>query len=130
MRLPIALALGWPDRVANAAVANDWSQRSRWDFEPLDTDAFPAVSLARAAGEAGRTAPAVYNGANEACVAAFREGQLPFLGIVDTVGDVLAEHLAQLADSDNLDTGLTLDDVRAADQWARARAREIVEVIQ
>ena len=50
MRLPIALALGWPDRVPGAAASCDWSQASTWEFAPLDEHAFPAVRLARAAG--------------------------------------------------------------------------------
>ena len=57
MRIPIALALAWPDRVPGAAPAIDWSQAHNWTFEPLDTEAFPAVSLARAAGIAGGTVP-------------------------------------------------------------------------
>src|SRR5262249_56850395 len=58
MRIPIALALGWPDRVPGAAAAVDWSKAHTWTFEPLDEIAFPAVALARAAGSAGRPAPA------------------------------------------------------------------------
>src|SRR6476659_3607910 len=61
MRLPIALGLGWPDRVAGSASACDWSKASTWEFLPLDDSAFPAVRLARQAGESGGTAPAVYN---------------------------------------------------------------------
>ena len=91
MRLPIALALGWPDRLPGAAAGCDWTLAATWTFEPLDEAAFPAVRLAREAGGRGGTAPAVYNGANEACVAAFLDGRLPFLQIVDTVADVLGE---------------------------------------
>ncbi|HET9901970.1 MAG TPA: 1-deoxy-D-xylulose-5-phosphate reductoisomerase, partial [Actinomycetes bacterium] len=64
MRLPIALALGWPERVPDAAKACDWTTASSWEFFPLDENAFPAVALAREAGTAGGTAPAVYNAAN------------------------------------------------------------------
>ncbi len=117
MRLPIALALGYPERVPGAAPAVDWTTAHTWTFEPLDDDAFPAVALARAVGESGGTAPAVYNAANEVCVAAFLEGRLPFLGIVDTVARVVAEH-------DVLPAG-SVDEVLAADGWARARAREL-----
>ncbi len=60
-----------------------------WEFFPLDDEAFPAVRLAREAGARGGTAPAVYNAANEVCVQAFRDGRLPFTGIVDTIADVL-----------------------------------------
>jgi 1-deoxy-D-xylulose-5-phosphate reductoisomerase len=63
MRLPIALALGWPDRVPDAAPACDWTKAATWEFEPLDDEAFPSVRLARDAGERGGLAPAVYNAA-------------------------------------------------------------------
>ena len=76
MRLPIALGLAWPDRVADAAPGCDWTTASTWTFEPLDDVAFPAVALARRAGAAGGTAPAVFNAANEECVAAFLAGRL------------------------------------------------------
>lgn len=121
MRLPIALGLAWPDRVAGAAPAIDWSTATTWTFEPLDDSAFPAIALAREVGTRGGTAPAVYNAANEVGVAAFREGRLPFLGIVDTVGAVVAEHTEATRPDD-----LTIDDVRAADAWARTRAAELV----
>ena len=124
MRLPIALALGWPQRIADAAAGCDWTTASSWTFEPLDEQAFPAVRLARAAGTAGGTAPGVYNAANEECVQAFRTGRLGFLGIVDTVEHVLDEHLAtdRIADVD-----LTVADVLAAEAWARARAHELID---
>ena len=65
MGIPIAVALGWPDRVPGAARPVDWTAAQTWTFEPLDTEAFPAVALARQAGIAGGTAPAAYNAANE-----------------------------------------------------------------
>jgi 1-deoxy-D-xylulose 5-phosphate reductoisomerase len=119
MRLPIALALGWPDRVPDAAKAVDWSAAHTWTFEPLDEGAFPAVPLARAAGAAGGTAPAVYNAANEECVGAFLAGRIPFAGIVDTVAQVVSEH------HDPAGETVELADVLAADSWARCRAREL-----
>jgi len=119
MKLPIALALGWPDRVPSAAVAVDWTRAHRWDLTPLDDAAFPAVALARAAGLAGRCRPAIFNAANEECVAAFVAGRLPFLGIVDTVARVLDEA------PDYPQPG-TVEEVLAAEAWARARAREVV----
>ena len=76
MMIPIALGLNWPDRVPDAAPAVDWTRRETWEFFPLDHDAFPAVSLARTAGELGGTAPAVYNAANEVCVEEFLAGRL------------------------------------------------------
>lgn len=119
MRLPIALALGWPERVPDAAPAVDWSAAHRWELEPLDEAAFPAVALAKAAGAAGRCLPAIYNAANEECVAAFTAGRLPFLGIVDTIGQVLDEAPVRAEPG-------TVEEVHAAEEWARARAREII----
>jgi len=119
MRLPIALGLSWPERVNGAAPGCDWTQAATWTFFPLDDEAFPAVGLARRAGEAGGTAPAVYNAANEECVAAFHAGRLPFLGIVDTVAAVVDEHLAAAPGNPR-----TVEDVLAAEDWARQRARE------
>mgnify|MGYP006280782705 CR=1 FL=1 len=98
MRIPIACGMAWPDRVPDAAPACDWTRAATWEFLPLDGEAFPAVALARRAGTAGGTAPAVFNGADEACVAAFMDGRLPFLGIVDTVARVLEEHLGGAAE--------------------------------
>ncbi|WP_116948286.1 1-deoxy-D-xylulose-5-phosphate reductoisomerase [Jiangella endophytica] len=117
MRIPIALALSWPDRVPDAAPACDWTKASTWEFEPLDNDAFPAVELARSAGVRGGLAPAVYNAANEECLAAFVAGRLPFVGIVDTIDRILDEYGGGDARS--------VDDVAAAEHWARARAREL-----
>ncbi len=119
MRIPIALALGWPDRVADAASPVDWSAPQSWTFEPLDEEAFPAVPLARAAGTAGGTVPAAYNAANEVCVAAFLAGSIPFTGIVATVARVVSEHDG----SGRQVTGI--GEVLAADRWARARAGEL-----
>ncbi len=119
MRIPIALALGWPDRVPGAAPAIDWSATHTWTFEPLDEDAFPAVSIARQAGQAGGTAPAAYNAANEVCVDAFLAGKLPFVAIVDTVAQVVSEHDGRAGEA------VSLADVRAADRWARTRASEL-----
>ena len=117
MRLPIALALGWPDRVADAAPAVDWTQAHTWELRPLDPDAFPAVGLAKAAGQAGCCRPAIFNAANEECVAAFTVGALPFLGIVETVERTLQDA------PDFAEPG-TVEDVLAAESWARAYARE------
>jgi 1-deoxy-D-xylulose-5-phosphate reductoisomerase len=119
MRIPIALALAWPDRVPGAASPVDWTAAQTWTFEPLDEAAFPAVPLARQVGAEGGTAPAVYNAANEVCVEAFLGGRLRFTGIIDTVARVVSEH-----DGPGR-AGLTLDDVLAADAWARDRAREL-----
>ncbi|MFB9378104.1 1-deoxy-D-xylulose-5-phosphate reductoisomerase [Kineococcus gynurae] len=118
MRLPIALGLGWPERVPGATAGLDWTTAASWTFEPVDDEAFPALQLAREAGTRGSTVPAVFNAANEECVAAFHAGRLPFLGIVDTVATVVAEHRPG---GDPRDVA----DVLAAEDWARARAREL-----
>ena len=120
MLIPIALGLAWPDRVPDAAPSVDWTRPETWEFFPLDEEAFPAVALARAAGEQGGTAPAVYNAANEVCVAAFRAGRLAFTDIVARVADVLAAHDVGSEGS------LTVDDVLAADAWARQLTSTLV----
>ncbi|HEV3382630.1 MAG TPA: 1-deoxy-D-xylulose-5-phosphate reductoisomerase [Trebonia sp.] len=119
MRIPIALGLAWPERVAGAAPCLDWTKAASWTFEPLDTEAFPAVPLAREAARIGGTAPAVYNAANEECVAAFLQGSISFPRIVNTVARILSEHGTS-------NGGVTtLEDVLAVDAWARTRAREL-----
>lgn len=120
MRLPIALGLGWPGRVPNAASPCDWTQAATWTFEPLDTEAFPAVGLAKDAAKQGSTFPAVFNAANEEAVAAFHAGRIRFTDIVDTVDSVLSEHSGS--------SGLTVESVLDAESWARARAHERLAV--
>jgi 1-deoxy-D-xylulose-5-phosphate reductoisomerase len=122
MRMPISLGLGWPHRVPDAAPGVDWTKAATWEFFPLDNDAFPSVALARHVGSLGGTAPAVFNAANEECVAAFRTGRLPFTGIVDTVARVVQEHGTPAAG-----TRLTVEDVLEAEAWARARAVELAQ---
>ncbi|WP_310527889.1 1-deoxy-D-xylulose-5-phosphate reductoisomerase [Nocardioides sp.] len=117
MAIPIALGLAWPDRIPDAAPAVDWTTPETWEFFPLDDEAFPAVSLARLAGERGATAPAVYNAANEVCVDAFMAGRLRFVDIVPTIAAVVARHDVPLPEH------LTIDDILAADTWAREEAR-------
>ena len=119
MRLPISLGMAWPDRVPEAAPGLDWSTAATWTFEPLDDAAFPAVALAREAAAAGGTAPAVYNAANEACVADFQAGRIGFPRIVDTVARIVSEHDAART------AVTTVTDVLAVDDWARRRAREL-----
>jgi 1-deoxy-D-xylulose-5-phosphate reductoisomerase len=120
MRLPIALALGWPDRVADAAPAYDFAKPTTWTFEPVDTETFPAIELAKEAGAAGGCVPAVFNAANEDVVAAFLERRISFREIVDTVAAVLGEAQGWRADP------TTVDDVLAAEDWSRSRARELL----
>ncbi|MEW1735188.1 1-deoxy-D-xylulose-5-phosphate reductoisomerase [Nocardia beijingensis] len=113
MKLPIALALGWPDRVPGAAAACDFGTASTWTFEPVDNDVFPAVELARAAGEAGGSVTAVYNAANEVAVQAFLDGAIRFPQIVGTVAAAVEAARQWRAEPDSL------DEVLAADAWAR-----------
>jgi 1-deoxy-D-xylulose-5-phosphate reductoisomerase len=120
MRLPIALALGWPDRVADAAPACDFANPTTWTFEPVDTETFPAIELAKAAGADGGCVPAVFNAANEEAVAAFLERSISFREIVDTVAAVLGEAQGWRAEP------TTVDDVLAAEDWSRSRARELL----
>ncbi|MEW1893169.1 1-deoxy-D-xylulose-5-phosphate reductoisomerase [Streptomyces sp. NBC_00523] len=120
MRGPIAIGLGWPLRVPDAAPAFDWTKAATWEFYPLDTEAFPSVGLARHVGALGGTAPAVFNAANEECVDAFLSGKLPFNGIMDTVTAVVGEH-----GTPESGTSLTVADVLEAETWARTRAREL-----
>jgi 1-deoxy-D-xylulose-5-phosphate reductoisomerase len=133
MKLPIALGLSWPDRLRGVTRPCDWSTASSWTFEPLDRVAFPAVELARRAGQLGGTAPAVYNAANEVCVDVFHDGRIGFTEILDIVAIVLREHAgsdpdvgSRLVASDQL----TLEQVLAADAWARARAKDLTQTAE
>ncbi|MET0898927.1 MAG: 1-deoxy-D-xylulose-5-phosphate reductoisomerase [Mycobacterium sp.] len=121
MKLPIALALGWPARVPGAATACDWTTASTWDFEPVDNDVFPAVHLAREAGTTGGCMTAVYNAANEEAAAAFLDGRISFPTIVHTVGDVL-----HAADQWAVEPA-TVDDVLDAQRWARQAAQAQIQ---
>ncbi len=145
MKLPIALALSWPERLPGVARPCDWSTAASWTFEPLDQEAFPAVELARTAGRVGGTAPAVFNAANEICVDAFHDGRIGFLQILDIVNEVVDQHvtprpstgsgLVDEGSGPEADVGsklvvsgdLTLEVVLAADAWARRRATELIE---
>jgi len=120
MKLPISLALGWPRRVPGAAASCDFSTASSWEFEPLDSVVFPAVELARHAGQAGGCMTAVYNAANEEAAEAFLAGRIGFPAIVGTIADVLhaADQWAVLP--------ATVDDVLEAQRWARERAQQAV----
>jgi 1-deoxy-D-xylulose-5-phosphate reductoisomerase len=116
MRTPIAHALGWPERIGSGVESLDLVAAARLDFEAPDDVRFPSLGLARAAAEAGGTAPAALNAANEVAVAAFLEGRLDFLGIPALIDRVMSSHRATPARE--------LADVLEADRWARAVARE------
>jgi 1-deoxy-D-xylulose-5-phosphate reductoisomerase len=132
MLVPISMGMAWPDRVPDAETPIDWTKAADWRFEPLDDSAFPAVRLAREAGTRGGTHPAVYNAANEVCVDAFHEGRIPFPGIVDTIAEVMARHsdrfgLRFSSDGVRSESTLTIEDVLAADAWAREETTRILE---
>lgn len=121
MKLPIAHALAWPNRVPKAQPALDFADSMTWTFEPLDGAAFPAVQLAREVAAARGTRPAVYNAANEEAAAAFLSGRIHFPEIVDVVGqvDAQAEQFAGVPSS--------VDDILAVEKEARARANELID---
>ncbi|MBN9182417.1 MAG: 1-deoxy-D-xylulose-5-phosphate reductoisomerase [Microbacterium sp.] len=118
MRLPISLGLDWPHRVGGVGRPLDWTAAASWTFEPLDEDAFPAVSLAKRVGRAGGTYPAVFNAANEEAVDAFHEGRLSFLGIVDVV--------ARVVDAHDAPSSLTRESLAEVERWARDAADRVI----
>ena len=120
MKLPIALALGWPARVPQAAMACDFTTASTWEFEPLDAEVFAAVELAREAGSKGGCLTAVYNAANEEAAAAFLAGRIRFPAIVRTIAEVLRAADQWAAEP------ATVEDVLDAQHWARDRAKGAV----
>ncbi|MCF2705741.1 1-deoxy-D-xylulose-5-phosphate reductoisomerase [Arcanobacterium haemolyticum] len=118
MKLPIALGLSEPARLPDISVPNAWDSPVSWTFEPLDNETFPAVSLAREAVSRSPLHPAVLNAANEECVAAFLEGRIGYLDIIDTVRDVLHEFSGNFV--------ADLDTVLGTEEWARARTHEVL----
>jgi 1-deoxy-D-xylulose-5-phosphate reductoisomerase len=122
MCFPIQYAVTWPDRVPNTLPPLDFSKLSKLEFFPPRYDDFPALNLARRAGEIGATLPAVMNAANEVAVAAFLDRQLHFPQIWQIVGQVMNQHTS-IAHPD-------LDAILQADQWARLQARDYVEALK
>jgi 1-deoxy-D-xylulose-5-phosphate reductoisomerase len=118
MRYPIQYALCWPRRLPNSLPPTDLARIGTLTFEPPDPQRFPSLRLARQAGRAGGTMPAVLNAANEVAVARFVQGRIRFPQIFDTVERVMAAHrpVAHAA----------LDAILAADQWARKEAERVV----
>jgi 1-deoxy-D-xylulose-5-phosphate reductoisomerase len=114
MCLPIQYALTYPERIASARVQTDLARLGTLEFEEPDRDRFPALDLARRAGERGGTLPAVLNAANEVAVEAFCQGRLSFPGIAHTVERTMGNH-AWVKHPD-------LETILAADAWARAEA--------
>jgi len=118
MRLPIAYALAYPERVGTPFGRIDWADLGRLDFEPPDHDAFPCLGLAYEAGRIGETAPAWLNAANEVAVGAFLEGRIAWIAIPDVLTEALSRHDGGQAGS--------VDDVIEADRSARAVARTVI----
>ena len=119
MRLPISLGLDWPNRVAGVGVPLDWTTSSQWTFEPLDSEAFPAVDLAKRVGIEGGTYPAVFNAANEQAVAAFHGGGIGYLAIIEIIERVVDLHVP-------FGGALSLESVLEAEAWARGAAEDVI----
>jgi len=119
MHLPIAVALSFPERLDGVTPAPDLAAIGQLSFEALDGVRYPAVALAREAGERGGTAPAVLNAANEEAVALFLKGQRRFVDIIPSVRAAI--EAAQPTDE------LTLEAAIAADRWARIHVRTSAE---
>ena len=124
MKVPIALALSWPDRLENISPAIDWAKSSNWSFEPVDENVFSALKIARKAGEAGSYIPAVMNAANEVCVEAFIQNQIKFTKITDIVEKIV--DLFLLNHKKDEINKLTLDDIYKMDFEARKKAKEMI----
>ena len=119
MRLPIQYALTYPERLPNPELPRlDWSLISHLDFEEPDLNSFPCLKLAIEAGKKGGTCPAVLSGADEVAVSLFLSGRIKFTAISSLVEQVLKQHqpLAQP----------TLEEIMAADGWAREKALELI----
>jgi 1-deoxy-D-xylulose-5-phosphate reductoisomerase len=121
MRVPIQVALGWPDRLPGAFARFDPMTAGTLTFEPADRTTFRALALAEDAARAGGSHPAVLNAANEVAVEAFLAGRLAFLAIAEVVEEALTAWAGEGAPVPSSE-----DDVVAADGWARARAAETV----
>ncbi len=117
MCFPIQYAVTWPERVPNTLKPLDFAKLSRLDFEAPRYDDFPALGLARKAGETGGTLPAVLNAANEVAVAAFLDKQIGFPKIWEIVGQTMDRH--------EVIEHPPLDAIIAADDWARKQATEL-----
>ncbi len=118
MRLPIQLALGWPERLPTGVEPVPLTDRPL-TFEPVDREVFPAVDLAYRVGGLGLTFPAVMNAANEAAVMAFLEGKISLTRIVEIVQTVVDEHEPASV--------VSVVNIGRADAWARSRTAEIIE---
>ena len=118
MRLPIQLALAWPERLPTGIASLPLTE-APLTFEPVDHEAFPAVDLAYRVGGLGLTFPAVMNAANEVAVMAFLEGKIPLPRIVEIVQTIVDEHEPPSV--------VSVVHIERADIWARRRTAEIIE---
>ncbi len=116
MRLPIQLALNYPNRFDGPASRMDWKNRYTLEFYPPDLDRFPAIALGLEVAETAGTSGAVVNAANEVAVAAFLEGKLPFRNIVTVCRSVLEHH--------QYERRPTLERILELDQWARQETKK------
>ena len=122
MKGPIAYALSYPDRLAKATPAIDWTLAANWTFAPIDNAKFPAVDLARRCGALGGGLPAIFNAANEVAVAAFLDGRIGYTSIIDTV-ETVVQQLSPSAISPLRD----LADVSAIEDDARRVANDVIK---
>ena len=120
MRVPIAYALSYPDRLDCELPSLDLSQLSRLDFETPDYEKFPCLKLAIDALDAGETLPAVLNAANEIAVQAFLDEQISFKEISEIIRTTMQNHKSKPV--------TTLEDVLSADRWTREEARKLISV--
>lgn len=124
MKGPIAYAISYPDRVADAMPAIDWKSSHTWSFDPIDSERFPAVDLARRCGSLGGAVTAMYNAANEVAVAAFMKEQIPFTAIVDTIEKTVTKlggHASSVV-RDLKDVSVIENDARRVAQEALAKS--------
>jgi 1-deoxy-D-xylulose-5-phosphate reductoisomerase len=121
MRLPIQLALTYPERLVNSFPRLDPVQGTQLNFQPVDPELFPAVGLAYEAGKKGGSLPTALNAANEEAVRAFQRNQIKFTGIVRIVSEVMGHHQTERFSLDP-----NLDEIFAVDRWARELANKLV----
>jgi 1-deoxy-D-xylulose-5-phosphate reductoisomerase len=121
MCLPIQYALTYPERVSSQRVQTDLARLGQLSFEAPDEARFPALTLARRAGEVGGTLPAVLNAANEIAVDAFVDRRITFLQITETVQNTMDRHTWVAHPS--------LDEILAADRWARQEAAVVASAL-
>jgi 1-deoxy-D-xylulose-5-phosphate reductoisomerase len=124
MKGPISFAINFPDRVKGATAAIDWSSSHSWSFDPIDSQRFPAIDLARRCGTLGGGLPAIFNAANEVCVAAFIDGKIGFTSIIETV-----EEVVQSLGSKSAGELRDLADVSAIENDARQVAQELLQKV-